>query len=134
MIDIVEILRERQHEADMAEQEAQRVGITKFAKVGPDPSGRSDQAMIALAHEQDRHEAAALEARRPVDQVEKHVEAGARSLVRAAETAARFRLDLGSVGKDLVAVARQALEVDRALVRLADERARSARTAQAPPA
>ena len=127
MIDIVEVLRERQHEADMAEQEAQRVGITKFAKVGPDPSGRSDQAMIALAHEQDRHEAAALMARQPVDAVERYADVAARNLVAGAEMAARLRVDLGSVGRDLVAVARQALALDRALVKLADERARAAR-------
>ena len=126
MIDIVEVLRERQHEADMAEQEAQRVGITKFAKVGPG-AGKGDQALLAIAHEQERHEAAALAARRPLDLVERHVDAGSRSLVAAVEQLAAHRLDLGQVSKDLVAVARGALEVDRALVRLADERARAAR-------
>jgi hypothetical protein len=59
-------------------------------------------------------------------------DAGARSLVHACEKAAALRVDLGLAGMDLVAAARQALAVDRALVRLADERARAARTAQAP--
>jgi len=37
------------------------------------------------------------------------------------------RLELGLVSKDRVAVARQALAIDRAPVRLANERARAAR-------
>jgi len=40
---------------------------------------------------------------------------------------ASHRLELGQVPKDLVAAARQALAVDRALVKIADERARAAR-------
>jgi len=99
-------------------------GITKN---GPDGSASHEQAMILRAHEQERQEAAALAARRGVDQVERYVDAGARSLVHAAEVAARHRVDLGPLRRDLVAAARGALEVDRALVKLADERARAAR-------
>jgi hypothetical protein len=62
-----------------------------------------------------------------VDLIERHVDAGSRSLVAAVEQLGAHRLDLGQVSKDLVAVARQALAVDRALVKIADERARSAR-------
>jgi len=69
----------------------------------------------------------ALAARRPVDLIERHVDAGSRSLVAAVEQLAAHRLDLGQVSKDLVAAARGALAVDRALVEIADERARAAR-------
>jgi hypothetical protein len=131
MESIVAILQERQREADLAEIDAGRVGIRIAARVGPDAS-KGDAAMLAIAHEQERQEAAALAARRGVDQIERHVDAGARSLVHACEKAAALRVDLGLAGMDLVAAARQALAVDRALVRLADERARAARTAQAP--
>lgn len=124
---IVAILQERQREADLAEIDAQRVGITRPGRNGPEASSSGDDAREAALHMEERREAAALAVRRPVDQVERHVDAGARSLVRAAETAARLRLELGPVSKDLVAVARQALAVDKALVRLADERARAAR-------
>jgi len=48
---------------------------------------------------------------------------GARSLILAAEKA---RSDLGAVGREVIAVAGRVLEVDRALARLAEERARSA--------
>jgi hypothetical protein len=118
MESIVAILQARQREADLAEIDAQRVGITKRGKVGPDPSSKSDAAMIALSHLEEDREALALAARRGVDQIERHVDAGSRSLVAAVEQL---------VSKDLVAVARQALAVDRALVKIADERARAAR-------
>jgi hypothetical protein len=108
--------------------DAQRVGITRFAKNGPDRSASRDAAMLALVLEEERQEAAALAARQPVDHVERYAGMAARNLVVAAETAARLRVDLGPVGKDLVAAARGALEVDRALVRLADEMARAARS------
>jgi uncharacterized membrane protein len=114
-------------EQDLAVIDAERVGITEGAKVGRDLSGKSDQAMIAMPHEQEWQEAAALAARQPVDAVERYADVADRNLVAAAETAPRLRVDLRSVGKDLVAVARQALAVDRALVRLADERVREAR-------
>lgn len=83
--------------------------------------------MMAIANLQERQEAAALAARRPVDLIERHVDAGPRSLVAAVEQSAAHRLDLGHVSKDLVSVARPALAVDKALARLADERARAAR-------
>jgi hypothetical protein len=127
MESIVAILQARQREADLAEIDAQRVGITKRGKVGPDPSSKSDAAMIALSHLEEDREALALAARRGVDQIERHVDAGSRSLVAAVEQLAAHRLELGQVSKDLVAVARQALAVDRALVKIADERARAAR-------
>jgi len=47
--------------------------------------------------------------------------------VRRSPTTAAHRLELGPVSKDLVAVARQALAVDRALVEIANERAQAAR-------
>jgi hypothetical protein len=131
MNSIVEILQERQREADLAEIDAQRVGITKFAKVGPD-ANKIDQKLHTIAIEQEAEEARALAARRPVDLIERHVDAGSRSLVAAVEQLAAHRADLGQVAKDLVAVAQQALAVDRALVQIADERSRAARTAQAP--
>ena len=68
-----------------------------------------------------------LAARRPVDLNERHVDAGSRILVAAVEQLAAHRLELGQVSKDLVAAARGALAVDRALVEIADERARAAR-------
>jgi argininosuccinate synthase len=64
--------------------------------------------------------------------VERHADVAARNLVAAAETAARLPVDLGQVGKDLVAIARGALAVEKALVRLADERARAARDGISP--
>jgi len=127
MESIVAILQERQREADLALVDAERVGVRVEAKVGPEMSGKTDAKMVALAHLEEHREAAAIMARQPVDAVERYVDVAARNLVAAAEVVARIRLDLGSVGKDLVAVARGALEVDRALVRLADERARAAR-------
>jgi hypothetical protein len=69
----------------------------------------------------------ALDARRPEDLIERHVDAGSRSLVAAVEQPGAHRLDLGQVSKDLVAAARGGLAVDRALVEIADERARAAR-------
>jgi tRNA(Phe) wybutosine-synthesizing methylase Tyw3 len=83
--------------------------------------------LIALANEQERQEALALAARQPVDAVERYANVAARNLVVAAETAARLRVDLGSVGKDLVSVAKACLAVDRSLLQLAEERARAAR-------
>ena len=84
---------------ESAEIDAQRVGITKFAKVGTDLPGKSDAAMIALAHQEEDREATALAARQPVDPVERYADAAARNLVAAAETAARLREDLGSLGR-----------------------------------
>ena len=92
--------------ADPMTIEPVSVETTVFAKVGTDASGKSDQAMMAVAHEQEREEAAALAARRPVDLIERHVDAGSWSLVAAVEQLAAHRLDLGQVSKDLAAVAR----------------------------
>jgi 3-keto-L-gulonate-6-phosphate decarboxylase len=126
MESIVATLQARQREQDLAEVDAGRVGIRIAARVGPDAS-KIDQKLHAIAIEQEAEEARALAARRPVDLIERHVDAGSRSLVAAVEQLGAHRLDLGQVSKDLVAVARQALAVDRALVKIADERARSAR-------
>jgi hypothetical protein len=126
MNSIVEILQLRQREADLAAVDAQRVGVRIEAKVGPSAS-KIDEKLHAAAIEQEAEEARALAARRPVDLIERHVDAGSRSLVAAVEQLAAHRAELGQVAKDLVAVAQQALAVDRALVRIADERARAAR-------
>ena len=45
--------------ADPMTIEPVSVEATVFAKVGTDGSGKSDQAMMAVAHEQEREEAAA---------------------------------------------------------------------------
>ena len=64
MDSIVDVLQRGQREADLAEIDSQRVGVRTEAKVGPG-AGKGDQALLAVAREQDREDAAALAARQP---------------------------------------------------------------------
>lgn len=85
----------------------------------------TEDVLQARAARVERQDAIVIAARASIDFVEAAVSNGARSLVMACERAGRA--NLGPVGRDLVAVAHLVLEVDRALVRLAYERAEGAR-------
>jgi hypothetical protein len=62
-----------------------------------------------------------------VDLIEAYVAAAARSLVSRAEKVGKLKVDLGPNSLRLVTIAREVLDLDRALVRLAEERAAQAR-------
>jgi len=109
---IVEVLAQRRHDEELAAVDAERRGITRPAKVGPDGSGASTQRMLALAHRQAAVEAAALAASGPYRRAGADTTMAAVALHRAARVMAGTD---HAIMRDVCALGALAQELDRRL-------------------